>query len=303
MPYRINFEQYANNFALPREIVNDELVKLDAVYLKTILLIFSNSDKHYSVNLLSSLLNEPQSKIEEAVAYWIKRGVLREEKSAAVKPVTVLSGKSAAAVSVRKEAPAEMRYLLECMEALLGRTISPAEYKTVQDILEYLKLPADVVLMAVDHCNQSGKMNARSLEKTCAIWSDRGIITHELAEQYLTYVKQQRSNETAVKRLLGIEMRALTEKEQNLLRPWFEEYQFSFDMIKLAYERTIQYTNKPSIPYMNRILTSWHEKGYRTVEEAESEKKVSAEDTNGATYDINEIERFWDQFPMKKGKE
>ena len=42
MPYRINFEQYANNFALPREIVNDELVKLDAVYLKTILLIFSN---------------------------------------------------------------------------------------------------------------------------------------------------------------------------------------------------------------------------------------------------------------------
>lgn len=304
MPYRINFEQYANHFALPREVVNEELASMDALYLKTILLIFSNAEKHYSANLLSNLLNEPQSRVEEAITYWIRRGVLCEEKSSAAKNVSVLSGKSVAA-PIRRETPPEMRYLLECAETLLGRTIAPAEYKCIQHILEYLKLPADVVLMAIDYCNQSGKMNARFLERTCGLWSDRGIVTHELAEQYLTFLKQQRSNETAVKRLIGIENRALTEKEQNLMRPWFEEYHFDMDMIKLAYERTVQYINKPSIAYMNKILTSWHEQGFKTVEEAENEKKQSsAEGKNDATYDINEIERFWDQvlFNEKRGE-
>lgn len=47
-------------------------------------------------------------------------------------------------------------------------------------------------------------MNARYLEKTCAMWADNGIVTHELAEQYLAFLKQERSNENAVKKLLGI---------------------------------------------------------------------------------------------------
>ena len=49
MTYRINFKQYANHFALPQEIVNDDLANLDALYLKTALLIFKNADKHYKM--------------------------------------------------------------------------------------------------------------------------------------------------------------------------------------------------------------------------------------------------------------
>lgn len=301
MTYRINFKQYANHFALPQEIVNDDLANLDALYLKAALLIFKNADKHYSVNLLSNLLGQPESRIEEALSYWIDRGVLIEEKSTeSAANVTVLSKRS---VQQRREnTPPELTYLLDCTENLIGRTISPAEYKTIIHVLEYLRLPADVVLMAVDYCLTTGKMNARYLEKTCAAWADNGIVTHELAEQYLAFLKRERSNENAVKKILGIENRALTETERNFIRKWIEEYHFSLDMITAAYERMIQWIGKLSFPYMNKILTSWHEQGFSTVEEAKAEKKTTGVKDSQATYDLEEIERFWDQVPALKGR-
>lgn len=304
MTYRINFNQYANHFALPKEIVSDDLAEMDALYLKTALLIFKNADKHYSVNLLSNLLGQPEKRIEEALSYWVKRGLLIEDKQA--EPAANVAVLSKRTVQQRREnTPPELTYLLDCTESLLGRTISPAEYKTIVHVLEYLRLPADVVLMAIDYCITAGKMNARYLEKTCAMWADNGIVTHELAEQYLAFLKQERSNENAVKKLLGIENRALTEAERGFIRKWFEEYHFSLEMIGAAYERMIQWIGKLSFPYMNKILTSWHEQGFATVEEAESEKKAqSGKKENGATYDLEEIERFWDRVPtLKERKE
>ena len=82
MTYRINFNQYANHFALPQEIVSDDIAEMDALYLKTALLIFKNADKHYSVNLLSNLLGQPEKRIEEALSYWVRRGLLIEDKQA-----------------------------------------------------------------------------------------------------------------------------------------------------------------------------------------------------------------------------
>lgn len=303
MQYKINFEQYASHFALPCEIVNDELAGLDALYLKTALLIFKNADKHYSVNLLSNLLGEREERIEEAVFYWIRRGVLIEaERSAQTGGVPVLSGRSASMSSQpRKDTPPELSYLLECTETLIGRTISPAEYKTIIHILEYLKMPADVILMAIDYCFTAGKMNARYLEKVCAAWTDNGIVTHELAEEYLTFLKQERSNETAVKKLLGIENRALSEKERSFVRKWFEEYHFSLEMISAAYERMIKWIGKLSFPYMDKILSSWHEQGFTNADETKAEKRTqNMEQGDAATYDLNEIERFWDQVPQLK---
>ena len=108
-----------------------------------------------------------------------------------------------------------------------------------------------------------------------------------------------------MKKLLGIENRALTEAERGFIRKWFEEYHFSLEMIGAAYERMIQWIGKLSFPYMNKILTSWHEQGFATVEEAESEKKAqSGKKENEATYDLEEIERFWDRVPtLKERKE
>lgn len=295
MTYKINFERYAANFCLPQEVAGDELASMDSVTLKVALLIFRNADKNYSSNLLSNLLNVPESKIDDAIGYWIERGLLLPEQAAA-QEVIVLAKKKPAAPAAPKQMPsAELSFLLECMENQLKRPVTSVEYKSVIHILEFIRLPADVVIMAVEYCITNGKFNARYLEKLCASWSDSGITTHEKAEQYLSLMKESKQQEAAVKKLFGIENRSLIDSEREHVNRWFNEYHYSQDIVKLAYERTITAINKLSFPYINKILQSWHDKGYATLDAILTNEGIGRRQqaAGNASYDIDELEEYW----------
>ena len=301
MTYKINFARYANHFALPKDIVDESLCDMDDVYLKVILLIFKQPEKECSVHLLSHLLDKPEKKIEEAISYWISRGLLVAQNAQKKADVVVLSQKVASHPAPNLSVTPEAKYLLQCIESLLSRPVTAVESKTVIQILEYLKMPADVVLMAVDYCVSIGKMSARYLEKTCAAWADNGILTHDLAEQYLTFLKQSKSHEAIIRKITGIETRNFTENEKTFIRRWFDEYQFDEEMITLAYERMIRFIGKISFPYLNTILTSWFEKGYRHPEDINEEKREKVSSiSEKPTYDLDELERFWEHAPDMK---
>jgi len=50
---------------------------------------------------------------------------------------------------------------------------------------------------------------------------------------------------------------------------WVKDYRFSLDIIKLACEKTVENTGKVSLSYAEKILSSWHKKGVKSVEDAE----------------------------------
>ena len=54
-----------------------------------------------------------------------------------------------------------------------------------------------------------------------------------------------------------------------MVEKWVCAMQYSFDIIQLAYEITVNATAKPSIPYANTILERWYNEGYKTVDEIE----------------------------------
>lgn len=302
MPYKINFEVFSNNFAIPQEIIDENFESLDPTYLKVILLIYRNADKNYSVNLLSNLLNVPEKKIENAIEYWINKNFLihLENKKIAPKAIVLSKSNSSVTGATMKNIGQELSYLLECMENILARPITSAEHKTVVHILEFLKLPADVVLMAIEYCISVDKVNARYIEKVCTSWADNGINTHELAEQYLNLLKQTRLNELKIQKIFGIESRSLVDTEKNFINKWLNEFKFNTEIIKLAYEKTINAIGKLAFPYINKILLSWYEKGYKTlddIQENEYQVKTDRKSNSKTSYDIDELDRFWDNVP------
>lgn len=307
MSYRINFEAYQNNFAIPKCIVDDSFESLDPIYLKVILLIFMNADKNYSSNLLSNLLNVSEDKINKAIQYWIDKKLLIPTETKKVSPAVVLSSKSTQAPCSQSQSlvsSKELTYLLECMENLLQRPITSVEHKTIVHILEFIKLPADVVLMALEYCVSIDKVNARYIEKVCANWADNGIVTHELAEQYLKLLKQSKTNQRKVQKLFGIESRALTDSEREFINRWFDQFGFDLDVIKYAYEKTIASIGKLAFPYINKILLSWYEQGYKTLDDilsAEAEpKNKQKKSTKKTSYDVEELDEFWNNVPKLK---
>ena len=158
----------------------------------------------------------------------------------------------------------------------LGRVLTTEELKTLLAIRDYLKLPPEVVSMALTYCLQRNEYRNRSrgenrtitlraVEQECYAWANRGITTLEAASDYISRNLQQMAPEARIKRVLGID-RALVDSERDYIRQWIG-WGFGPEAVQIAYEKTVLSTNKLTWRYLHRILERWHEKGLHTPEE------------------------------------
>ncbi|MGI5959043.1 MAG: DnaD domain protein [Massiliimalia sp.] len=298
MNYEINFSQYRHNFSLPASVVEDHLKEIDSDYLKVILLIFKNPDKNYSTGLLSNLLNLSPSKVEKAIGYWVKKGVLLGDSQAVPEQVHTVS--KTAVTSAAPICDTELKYLLSSVEGLLQRPATSADVKTLTYIYEYYRLPADVILMAIQYAVERGKDSIKYIESVCIGWYDQGIVTHTQAEEYLQRMSKEQEFEGIIKKMFGISGRKLIASEEKFIASWFEKYHFPLDMIQLAYEKTVQNTGKVAFAYTNKILLNWNKKGFSTLQdvlENEGAKGYSTHHTGTRSYDIEEFEKYLDEIP------
>lgn len=164
----------------------------------------------------------------------------------------------------------------------MGRILTSEELKTLLSLRDYLKLPPEVVSLALTHCLQkieyynkahggSRTMNMRTLEKECYDWANRGIVTLEQASKYISHDLSQLAPESKVKKLMGLD-RPLADSEQDYIRSWLQ-MGFDVDTIKLAYDKTVLSTGKLAWRYMNKILLNWHEKNLHTLQQVNQENK------------------------------
>ena len=139
-------------------------------------------------------------------------------------------------------------------QRVLGHALSTPDLKKLFGIYDYLALPAEVVMQLLHYCVSS------------SIWADREILTLEQAEAFIAEQARRQAESTAVAELLGIRGRELTGTESKYIRGWLENGT-PRELIALAYDRTVTNTGSLKWGYMNKILQSWREKGFRTAAE------------------------------------
>lgn len=301
MDYQINFAHYKQNFSLPSIIMEGDFKKMDSDYLKVILFIFRNPDKDYSCNLLSNLLALSEHTVKEALHYWMEKGVLLPGNQEP-KNVVLVSEKSAPMVhSGKVTQDAELQFLLSHMETILKRPATSADLKTITYIYEYYRLPADVILMAIQYAVERGRNGIKYIESVCIGWYDQGITNHTMAEAFLQQAAKRQENESKVKKLFGISERKLIASEEKYIETWFNQYQFDLDMIELAYERTIKNTGKLAFAYLNKILANWYQKGYRSLQDVLEKESggisVKKAGNSQTSYDMDAFEKHLNKVP------
>lgn len=164
----------------------------------------------------------------------------------------------------------------------MGRVLTTEELKTLLSLRDYLKMPPEVVSMAMTHCLQkieyynkahgaARTMSMRTLEKECYDWANKGILTLEQASKYISHDLSQLAPESQVKKLMGLD-RPLADSEKEYIRSWLN-MGFDTDTIKLAYDKTVLATGKLAWRYMNKVLLNWHEKNLHTVQQVNTENK------------------------------
>jgi len=124
---------------------------------------------------------------------------------------------------------------------------------------------------------QSGKPSAtprmNQIKTEAFRWKRRGLDTVEAVEQYLRLEEQINSREWEILSAAGVvEFRRAVDREREFIASWVE-IGFAQELIALACEKTIYSKGKMNWPYANKILLSWHQAGYRTVEQVKAGDK------------------------------
>ena len=177
----------------------------------------------------------------------------------------------------------------------MGKALTTEELKVLLGLSNYLGLPNDVICVLISYCTtrarQKGLLKPPTMfqiEKEAYRWSDEGIETLEDAFAYIHKKDQQNTAISRVMKVLQIRGRTLTPPEEKYINEWLQAG-ITDDLIRLAYEKTCEKTGGLNWPYMNKILTSWKQEGYRSPADVKSRGRKQ-DIPQGASGQIGEAE-------------
>ena len=152
-------------------------------------------------------------------------------------------------------------------ETVLNKILSQSDMEMLYSFVDWLGLPVEVITMLLSYASKKGKTGRRYLETVAIDWAERGIDTFEAAEAYVMELETADSAERKIRNILGIYDRALTATEKKYISAWTNDENISIDLIPLAYDKTVLNTGKLSFAYMNKILLTWAEEGFKTPDD------------------------------------
>ena len=177
------------------------------------------------------------------------------------------------------------RLLYGEIQRLLGRNLNTEELKIILSFVRYLGLPNEVISILVTYCKdrarQKGSLrnpSLRTIEKEAYRWAEQGIDTLEEAAAYIHTQNARDSKLANLMRLLQIRGRKLTPAEERYAQSWLD-MGLSDEVISMAYERTCVNTGGLNWPYMNKILTSWHQSGLKDPKAIQTGDRKNGRDT------------------------
>ncbi|WP_197068335.1 DnaD domain protein [Candidatus Soleaferrea massiliensis] len=307
----MNLGLWNSVFAVPTALMDRYLKSCDGAALKVLLLILRNASGTVDTAQLSEQLGISQQQADEAVQFWANENILllnqapvkvrvqKQESPPAQKKIQHASGGVPPKMSQEElrrclTENKDIKFLLQECERLFTRPLTGPEMQTLVGLSGWAGIHPDIILMVVQYCKELGKTNMRYVERTALDWLDKGIDTHEKAENHIRERTTAFKHEGLVKSALGIHDRSLIPKERQYIRSWFEEMGFDIRLIKLSYERTIEKIGKLSFDYMNAILTSWKEKGLKTPEQVMRSDKPpeQGQQEKKTSFDLDEFDKI-----------
>jgi len=253
--------------------------------------------------------------LERAIAFWRGAGILSyeedkkaegavENKEEKIPAKTQKSGRrgdlgalpeySSNEIAEMIEGDRDVALMIDECERALGKIFRVGETAKILALRDYLGFTPDYIAALCKHCAKIGKNSVRYLETTAIALYDDGITDKASLDEHLRIAQAKHDLEVQIRALFGMNMsRALTTKEKRFIDSWIGTFGYTFEIIKLAYEITIDKINEPSLNYANAILESWNAKGLKTEDEVkaqiEAEAEAKGEPVAGKSFDSTDF--------------
>ena len=284
--------------------------------LLLMLSMHQNADE-LDMEAIRESLDLSEEELAASLKYWRGAGILKKVKKAESKPsaskdkkddapkTAHAGGKTERAEAAPSYSSAELADLIEkragaekfmnTAQQIMGKMFSTREMNILWGMVEYIGFDEECVLAILSYVAELDKKTIKYAETLAFALYDEGLTDKAALEERLARMSAARSVRGRVEAMFGMTGRALTTREKKYLTAWTETMGFDADVIRLAYEITVDNTGEPALPYANTILESWHKLGLRTKDEvsAEIEKgraaKKNAKAENTKSFDTDEF--------------
>lgn len=332
MEFKVNSGIWGSMFGVP-DIVADNFLKLaSGEQIKVLLYILRNSGKMCSAEEISVNTGVPVQQAAEAVMFWQQANILAPQNISVTQPQSIMTPpiqqisapapqQTAAPEPVKAAEPPKqerrrqnlnpteiadiMRDSVDIAELFkVAESMMGSLNHTYQNLLiwmhEYLGLKKEVIIVLISHCKSIDKTNPSYIEKVAADWAENEINDLNRAQTEVQRITVSHDFTGRIMKMFEMTRRP-TGKQSEFIEQWRTDG-YSDELIHFAYEKTIEQINKLSFDYINKILISWRDSGFTTVQnvrDAESDykkRKNTASPKAGTDPDIEKYKVLINKF-------
>lgn len=266
-------------------------------------------------------LNIKSAEFDASVKYWRGAGIIgiaaASEASDTDKEPEKSTGKSADGAAVtahrngKRESSDELpdystEELTELMKKrsitsqfideasrIYGKIFNQHEVGIIVRMIDYIGFDEECVLMLLSYYSKNGKKPLRYIERAALALYDEGITNAPALQEKLKKLEKSHELESEIRALFGMKDRSLTTKEKKFLCSWVD-MGFDIDVIRLAYDITVDNTRAPDPRYTNGILERWYADGLTTYDKVtkaleEGKNKSSSKNKVGSSFDTDDF--------------
>lgn len=236
---------------------------------------------------VEDMLGMPSADFLASVKFWRGAGVLqstsaRKESADPCKTAQTetahKNGAVARVVGVEAYTNDELAQVLETRvgaafvdeaQKVMGRMFNKNEVSKLVGLVDQLGFEQEAVLAILSYCVRLEKKSLSYAEKIALTFYDEDISTASAVHAQIDYLERRNSAIGKIQTLFGFGSRKLSTNEKKYFVTWTEDWGFDFEIIRLAYEITVDAIQSPVPKYTNSILKKWYDNGLKTLTEVE----------------------------------
>ena len=175
----------------------------------------------------------------------------------------------------------------ECQQ-LIGHIFNPRETETLVGICDWLGVDSDfVITLTAYYTRKKPGCKVGYIQRAALDLVNSGVDTIDLLDEYLKQMELYDGLAGKLRGWLGIGERAYTKKENATINHWIRDLGYGDELVKYAYDITVEHKTVFKFDYANAILENWYKDGVKSLADAEAreeafKKEKAAEKENTA---------------------
>ena len=202
-------------------------------------------------------LNIDEAEALEAFLYWQEMGLVRVIET---EPLNV-EYRMPSAAPYKSGSRKYGNLIAALSSACRPRVFTPQELSKIYDWIDVFGMDESTAVMLACHCikTKGPRVSIQYMDKAARTWADRGILTPDLADQYIMAETERNSGAQAILNRWR-KKRSPSEDELELYRKWTEDWGMTHEEI-LAACPAVTAADKPTFAYLNGILETMRSGG------------------------------------------